>query len=75
MGAFGEALKAVREVIVLGERIEAMDQRIERLATDVDGLADLVSALRDRVARIEGFIEGATATRSAPVRKKLPPAS
>ena len=71
MSAFADALKAVREVIVLGERVDAMDRRIGTLAGDVDGLADLVSALRDRVARIEGFIEGAAAASSS-TRKKLP---
>jgi hypothetical protein len=70
MSAFGDALNAVRQVGLLHSRVEAMDQRIVTLAGDVDGLADIVSALRDRVARLEGFIEGATA--AAKPRPRLP---
>lgn len=70
MSAFGDALNAVRQVVLLHSRVEAMDQRIGALAADVDGLTDVVSALRDRVARIEGFIEGAAAV-STP-RPRLP---
>jgi hypothetical protein len=70
MSAFGDALNAVRQVVLLHSRVEAMDQRIGALAADVDGLTDVVSALRDRVARVEGFIEGAAAV-SKP-RPRLP---
>lgn len=70
MSAFGDALNAVRQVVLLHSRVETMDQRIVTLAGDVDGLADIVSALRDRVARLEGFIEGATA--AAKPRPRLP---
>lgn len=69
MSAFGDAMKAVREVILLSARFEAMEQRIATLSSDVDGLADLVGALRDRVARMEGFIEGAAAASSSSGRK------
>ncbi len=70
MSAFGDALNAVRQVVLLHSRVEIMDQRIVTLAGDVDGLTDIVSALRDRVARLEGFIEGATA--AAKPRPRLP---
>lgn len=72
MSAFGDALKAVREVILLSARVESLDQRIDSVASDMDGLADMVASLRDRVARMEGFIEGAAAASSASTRKKLP---
>lgn len=70
MSAFGDALNAVRQVVLLHSRVETMDQRIGVLAADVDGLTDVVSALRDRIARVEGFIEGAAAV-SKP-RPRLP---
>jgi len=69
VSAFGDALNAVREVILLNSRVEALDQRITNLASDMDGLADLVSGLRDRVSRLEGFLEGAAAaSRERPPR-------
>ena len=70
MSAFGDALNAIRQVVLLHSRVETMDQRITDLAGDVDGLTDALAGLRDRVARLEGFIEGAAAAS----KPRLPPA-
>lgn len=72
MTAFGDALGAVKQVILLSERMEAMDKRISALASDVDGLATSTGNLRDRVSRLEGFLEGVGAGRSA-AGPRLPP--
>jgi hypothetical protein len=69
VSAFGDALNALRQVVLLHSRVEAMDQRIASLASDMDGLTDVASDLRDRVARIEGFIEGAAAASERPPRR------
>ena len=61
MSAFGDALNAVRQVVLLHSRVESLDQRIASMAADIDGLTELVASLRDRVSRLEGFIEGAAA--------------
>jgi hypothetical protein len=63
-------MKAVKQVMLLQSRLETLDERISNLAHDVDGLADLVGSLRDRLARLEGFIEGAAA--AATPRPRLP---
>ena len=70
MSAFGDALNAVRQVVLLHSRVETMDQRITRLAGDVDGLTDALAGLRDRVARIEGFLEGVAAASKPRVPRK-----
>ena len=70
MSAFGDALKAMRQVVLLHSRVEALDQRITTVAGDVDGLTDVVGALRDRVARLEGFLEGAAAASKPRLRDK-----
>ena len=61
MSAFGDALQAIRQVVLLHSQVEALDQRITSMAADFAGMTEAVSSLRDRVARLEGFIEGAAA--------------
>ena len=74
MSAFADALNAVRQVVLLHARVEAMDDRISALAGDVSGLTDASSALRDRVSRLEGIIEGVgmAASASRPRQPRLP---
>ena len=59
MSALSDAMKAIREVLLLQSRVDGLDKRIATVADDMDGLADLVASLRDRVSRLEGIIEGA----------------
>ena len=59
MSTFGDALKALRQVVLLQSRLDQMDGRIVKLGADLDGLVDAVGSLRDRVSRLEGVIEGA----------------
>lgn len=61
MSALSNAFKAIREVLLLQTRIDTLDDKIGTIASDLDGITDLVGDLRDRVARLEGFIEGAAA--------------
>ncbi len=70
MSAISDALKAIKDVLMLQSRVDSLDHRIGRTADDLDGLADLVASVRDRVSRLEGIIEGAAmASRS---RLELP---
>ena len=59
MSAFGDAMTAIKEVVLLKSRVEILDQRIGSVSDDLDGLADMVASVRDRVSRLEGVIEGA----------------
>lgn len=57
MSAFGDAFKAVRQVILLDDRMAKVQENVSRLQRDLDDL-------KRRVARIEGMIEMAMYTES-----------
>ncbi|WP_375271550.1 hypothetical protein [Sphingomonas sp.] len=59
MSAIGDALAAIRQVILMQQRMDQLDGRITQLVADVDGLTDALANMRDRVSRLEGIIEGA----------------
>ncbi len=59
MSAFGDAMTAIKEVVLLKSRVDTLDQRIGSVSDDLDGLADMLASVRDRVSRLEGVIEGA----------------
>jgi len=59
VSAIGDALAAIRQVILMQQRMDQLDGRITQLVADVDGLTDALSNMRDRVGRLEGIIEGA----------------
>ena len=59
MSVFGDAVGAIKQVILMQSRIDQLDGRIAGMVSDVDGLTDALAAVRDRVSRLEGVIEGA----------------
>lgn len=59
MSMFGDAVGAIRQVILMQARIDMLDQRMSAMTSDIDGLTDALIAVRDRVSRLEGVIEGA----------------
>ena len=59
MSVFGDAVGAIKQVILMQTRIDQLDQRMSGMVADVDGLTDVLADLRDRVSRLEGVIEGA----------------
>ncbi len=61
MSGLGEAFLALKNVMLLHERVEALKKELEGLA---DGQKDLNRSVADidrRLARLEGFIQGAAA--------------
>jgi hypothetical protein len=58
MSVFGDAIGAIRQVILMQSRIDQLDQRLGTMALDVERLADALLDVRDRVSRLEGMIEG-----------------
>lgn len=52
MSLYGDAIRALRQVILL-------DERVRNMATDVARLSQEVIDLRDRVSRIEGMLAAA----------------
>jgi hypothetical protein len=58
MSLYGEAIAAIRSVILIDERVQAQSRRTEKLA-------DEVAALRERLVRVEAILEVALARRGA----------
>lgn len=63
MSTLNDVLKAVRDVVVMNERVTALAQRLDRLEASH-------SEVNDRVIRIETFLE---LVRPAITRRVLPP--
>jgi len=59
MSAIGEALKALRTVLMMQEDVRVLKQTAADQSERLAQLAEAHGHLRDRVARLEGFIEGA----------------
>lgn len=58
MSALGDAFNALKQVVLMQDRLVQLDGRVTALVADVDGLTDALADTRDRVSRLEGFIEG-----------------
>lgn len=62
MSVVNEILKAVRDVVIMNERVIALSRQVEKLETNQ-------SELRERIIRIEAFID---VVRPAVTRRVLP---
>lgn len=67
MSLYGDAIAAMRRVVLLDERVVRASEQLRDLALEV-------RSLRDRVSRLEGVIVGLTASGSpgSPTKKRLP---
>ena len=74
MGAVGDILSGIRQVILLQENVGRLQKDVETLAADVRRVRDYAGEIDKRVARIEGVMEGyGRATAAQPSRqRKLP---
>ena len=66
MSAIGDALKALRTVLLMQEDMRLLKQTAVAQGEQLTRLAQAHGELRDRVSRIEGFIEGAAAASRQP---------
>lgn len=68
MSLYGDAIRALRQVILL-------DERVRTTASDVTRIAQEVADLRDRVSRLEGIVAAGMAVPPPPQRqrRRLPP--
>lgn len=57
MSAMADVLKAVRETIVMNERVTALTERMDTLSARMERITDDHGDLRDRVTRVEAFFE------------------
>ena len=57
MSTFGDALAAIRNVVLMQERMDVLTRKVDRLADDVRDTNDYVLSVDKRVIRIETMIE------------------
>lgn len=69
MSAFSDAMRAVRDVLLMQGRIEQLDQQIGKVAADVEGVARLTMDTRERLHALEGYVQAAS---GAPFRPDSP---
>ena len=72
MSSLGDAFAALKNVMLLHERLEGVQKDVERLSDDVKGLGRYAVEIDRRVARIEGVMEGYERASTATRRPRLP---
>ena len=72
MSSLGDAFAALKNVMLLHERLEGVQKDVERLSEDVKGLNRYAVEIDRRVARIEGVMEGYQGASATPRRPRLP---
>ncbi len=58
MGAVGDILAGIKQIVLLQENVARMQKDVEYLAQDVRRVRDYAAEVDKRVARIEGVMEG-----------------
>lgn len=66
MSTVGDALAALKNVVLMQERMDVMKAEIERLSADVKGLNDYAVSLDKRLVRVETIADVARARSSPP---------
>ena len=74
MGAIGDILAGIKQVILLQENVSRLQREVENIAQDVRRVRDYAGEIDKRVARIEGVMEGygRASAQAAPRPKRLP---
>ena len=72
MSALGDALAALKNVMLLQERLEGVQKDVERMTGDLRDLNRYAVEIDKRVARIEGVMEGYSRASAASRRPRLP---
>jgi hypothetical protein len=57
LSAFGDAFAALKNVLLMQERLDSMRSDIGRISGDLKTLTEKVGSINDRVIRIETMIE------------------
>lgn len=69
MSAISDAVKGIKQLLLLQEQVRRLEQSGERQAAALDGLTDNLITLDKRVVRIETMIE--MTTRAAPQQPRI----
>lgn len=73
MSTLSDAFAALKNVILMQDKLERMQKEIESTAADLRGLKDYAVDIDKRVARIEGVMEGvARASASTAKPRRIP---
>ena len=72
MGAVGDILSGIRQVILLQENVGRLQRDVEGLVQDVRRIRDYAGEIDKRVARIEGVMEGVARASTPARRPRLP---
>lgn len=72
MSALSDSFAALKNVILLQERLEGVQKDVERMTADLRDLNRYAVEIDKRVARIEGVMEGYQRASTAPRRPRLP---
>lgn len=72
MGAVGDILAGIKQVILLQENVARLQREVENIAQDVRRVRDYAGGIDTRVARIEGVMEGygRAASQNPPARRQ-----
>ena len=74
MGAVGDILAGIKQIVLLQENVSRLQRDVENLAQDVRRVRDYAGDVDKRVARIEGVMEGyGRASQNAPTRQRRLP--
>jgi hypothetical protein len=57
VSTLSDALGALKNVVLMQERLDVMGRKLDRLSVDVQGLNDYALSIDKRVIRIETMIE------------------
>ena len=58
MSVVGDAFAALKNIVLIQERIDVMQRDITRISTDVASVTDYARAIDIRVSTIEGYLRG-----------------
>lgn len=72
MSSLGDAFAALKNVMLLHERLEGVQKDVERLTADVKDLNKYAVEIDKRVARIEGVMEGVARASAGGRTPRLP---
>jgi len=72
MSGLGDAFAALKNVMLLHERMERVQKDVERFTGDLRDTNRWVADIDRRVARIEGVMEGYQRASTPPRRPRLP---
>ncbi len=60
MSFIGDAMRTIESVVLIRSKVERLDEELAAGRSDMKELTRLVIDLSNRVARVEGYIEGAS---------------